>query len=380
MHPNRQYTIQTHYRIRKAVHLLILALAIFSFLRLSWLYTYWHSYNYHKSEQFIIYTTFFCLAIIALSTFWTLEQRVEELLYLCTQRCVVVPLPATLKWPIPLKSLIAEVFVYGFGCGALAFPLFLGGIPFVLDYEPIQLTLCNNFVLEILPMSSQHLIFYRYFVKFIGSFVYMFVAVYSAGILVVFFLLCIAFGEGLQIFSGQFYVQPMKLALVTRETNKFLVFSRARCENVKFSTCHKRFQQGRILVFTANLVASELFFTITFVGVVLAGCAGYCTLKMYNDLPLLAFLTCPVMFFMCVLVTFILTYLADKPNRNSIAFKRFWSHFVKWKRERKELSACPEYGYSLGPFRNAKAAMGLVVTNVIIQCTVNILLVDSSNE
>src|SRR3989442_1762103 len=97
---------------------------------------------------------------------------------------------------------------------------------------------------------------------------------------------------------------------------------------------------------------------------------------MYNRLPLFTYLACPTLFLLCILVTFVLTYLADKPNRNGLNFHRFWKHFVVGKLETRMMRACPEFGYSLGPFRNAKASMGLILSKIIFETTANILLVD----
>ncbi len=125
-------------------------------------------------------------------------------------------------------------------------------------------------------------------------------------------------------------------------------------------------------------MTSDLFFITAFVGVLLAGCAGYCSIKMFNELPIITYLTCPVLFILVFDGTFILTYLADKPNRNGLNFHRFWKHFVVSKVETRMMRACPEFGYSLGPFRNAKACLGLIVSKIIFEVTANILLIDYS--
>lgn len=358
----------------------------FSYLRLIWLHNRWKSYENGKVEQFIVNCILLCLTILAESLYWAIDNCAGEFQYAITQRCQLLPLPKPTGTGSPLIYKIAQLAINTVGVGMLAFPTVLLAIPFAIDYDPIQLTV--RIFLETvgiqLTVSTFKQFIFLIFVKLGISLYYFLMGVQCISMFLSILLFFISIGEGLQLYSAKFYVHPMKLVLKLRGSQEvdfnYAFSDKARCGSIHFSTCYRRFRNCQILLALASNATALLFFVFTCVGVLLAGSCGYVTLKLFDELPILFYLSCPVIFALCIVVVFVLTYLADKPNRHGLRYLRFWSHLVAGKQERRVLRACTEIGYCLGPFRNAKAQIGLLVTHIIFQCTANLLLLDGSTD
>lgn len=359
----------------------------FSYLRLCWLHNHWETYHTGKVEEFIVYCILFCLTMIIIHTYKVMETYKEEIQYALTQRCKLLPLPMAMGTSASLIQRIAKFSIFSFGLGMLAFPLLLFALPFAIDYDPVQLAVrlfLDNRNIHLKISTVKRLVVFI-FVKISIGIYYFKLGLHGMASFLSFLLFCIAFGEGMQIYSGKFYVRPMKIVLsrhmqqIVQEIGMTrLSGNRARFGNVRFTTCYHKYRCCQMMLTLAITITADLFLVLSCVGVLLAACSGYVTLKLYNELPLLFYLCCPVIFVIAIIIVFILTYLADKPNRNGLRFRRFWGHLVRGKEERRILLACSEFGYCLGPFRNAKAGIGLLVTHIIFQCTANLLLVDGS--
>lgn len=362
-------------------------LLAFSYLRLLWLHNHWETYHNGKVEQFMVYCIILCLTVVAVSTYRLMQSYMEDLQFTLTQRCKLLPLPKAMGTNGYLMDRIAKIFVYSVGFGMLAFPALLLALPFAIDYDPVQFTIRlfldrNN--IEFKVSTVKGLLFFI-FLKVSLSIYYFLLGLHGMASFLSFLLFCITFGEGMQIYSGGFYVRPMKIVL-SRYMHKFVedigvrrIFrNRARFGSVRFTKCYQKVRNCQIMLTLAINITADLFLVLSAVGVLLAASCGYVSLRLFRHLPILFWACCPVIFGFVIVVGFILTYLADKPNRNGLRFLRFWGNLVRGKGERRMLRACSEFGYCLGPFRNAKAEIGLVVTHIIFQCTANLLLVDGS--
>lgn len=158
--------------------------AIFYFIlplyRVGWLISKWNNYEYKIVEQFIIYGVIVCFANVALSVYYMTENHSEELVYITNQRFKLFPIQPSKKRSVTKAG---KCFIVIFALAFLGFPLLVLGIPFVIDYTPIQLIwnwTTNRFGMETI---------FKWILKGFSSVDYAITVAYAAGAVLSFLMI-----------------------------------------------------------------------------------------------------------------------------------------------------------------------------------------------
>lgn len=278
-----------------------------------WLIIHWKVYTIHQIDQVVLYSILVRMIIIHASVFQMQHIQYKEMIYVLNQ-------------------------AYHFGA---SHEIFCG--PLVISYCPLQLILRTTFIAKSIE-------------AFCDS-----VAVAHGGINVVsIFIFFIVLLENTIVYSSNMYP-------------KSTCFRNCKSP-VSFSNCCKRFQSLRIVLNLVNLVDFYFQTVIIFVGIILASCCSYMTIKMYGKIPLFYFMMMPCLAIMGIKIAIIQTYLESIPYKNTQKFKTFWKYQLKRKEDKKMLRACKPFGFCLGLYGIATAQHGLYICDDIIRNTVSIIL------
>ncbi len=92
---------------------------------------------------------------------------------------------------------------------------------------------------------------------------------------------------------------------------------------IKFRQTLKIYRSAQILLSQANLAIEQFLYGLASLGITFTGWCAYGTLteRMKNELPLLTYMTCPVIVSVALFVDFVLMYFASIPNINATRFQ-----------------------------------------------------------
>ncbi len=347
------YNLSIHRLIRTCIlYTIVCPLIPFITWRLVWLIHNWKVFTSLHFDQLVAYAALTC-GIIIFTTAWHLERTQSETIqFILNERCNLVSItaylitsPYDMQICIPYVGIycLKELFIYGF-----SFPFILANLaaiaaPFAITYDPIQLIIGEQSVL----------------IKFCLGWLYSVYVLYGQTTLLSALLLSIAFLEGIVSYSGTIHYMNEPFSTLMK---------------FRFRHCYRRYRILKILTVYANHVIQVFVTVLIFVGILLASCGAFATLKMYTVLNIFTYIIAPTGTVICFVVAILFTYLANFPYKNSLIFKQYWKRIVTRKEEKRMLLACTRIGFDLGPYGLAKAMLGLHICDDIIRNTVTFLL------
>lgn len=338
---NPAYQRRFHTTFRYFGNFAIAFALIFSIWRILWLFSNWKLdiVPMNKMEQLVAYILVMASTFLALSCCHVITLNHGEMQYAVTQRCVLFPIATPFLSVKPCYLDLKQTFVFLLSLGFAIFAVAIFSTPFVgIDFDPIQLMFGTTL-----------------YCKILASFVYSLTVAYGASILLSYLLISISLLEG---------IQQMCEKLLSDE-----------CTKTKFDECHNYFQIVRIFINMVIVTHTRFLIILLLVGEISASCAMYATFRMFNMLPLVAYLGQPVLAIMCISCGFLLTYLSDELNTYGESFKMFWSSVLRQNIvERKVLAACPPIGLRIGMIGHITSRTALDITSSILQGTVHLLL------
>ncbi len=134
----------------------------------------------------------------------------------------------------------------------------------------------------------------------------------------------------------------------------------------------------QILLSYCNPVFCPFLLNLTFIGILLASCGTYWTIKMFGKISVIIYLCVPSISLCGFALAIILTYMEGLPLKNSEKFRCIYLTKIRGLEERKALLSLKSSGLKLGPYGTATAKLGILIWDDIIRNTVNALLLDSS--
>lgn len=247
-----------------------------------------------------------------------------------------------------------ELFIYTMAIGFIAFPLACSAFPLVRDYAPAQLVIdiVWKYFLKT-PPTGVSLLFIKIFCTFYTTWLSM------QGAAVVFTLM-------------------MFIIVVSVDTCVFLSqeFSPSNFKKkiLKFPKCVKRYRMLRIIIRIHDSIVFTFLAVLVAMGIMAIAWGGYVMLVMYHNFPLFIYLCCSTIFCFGITVNFLLVKLAGIPNQNAIKFKQYWRKKLKQREDKLVLNSCIDIGYSLGFVKHVKPSTALKIMDVMISCTVTLVL------
>lgn len=344
---NESYTKTLNWCIRNIFISIRLFILWFSLFRLIWLKFNWNAYE--RLQQMFLYMILFCMGGVVCASYFTINQYFRELfLFILNQRIKLVPIQRC------HSVTIGDRIIYQFAIGCSAFGFILFFLPFKLDYEIGSLIFYN---LVGTHVSSLPLI-YKLPIQLILGTSYFIIELYGTFYFLTLILGAVTFVEGIPFLTSQ------------------LIANKSRAPaTVQFRKILKVYKITQILISQANEAIHKFLFIMAILGVIFAGWCSFGTLLLYNELPILTYLSCPVLVCICFFVDFVLIYFASIPNKHSKAFKSVWEVKLKNKEDRKSLRSCLPIGFNIGPLRRIDLCMSLKIADCIVNCTVNLVLV-----
>ncbi len=343
---NENYNSLLKWFFRNTVVLHRILLLLFAFGRLIWLKAHWQAEN--RMEQFFVYMIQFCMISIATISYLTLHAHQKEIMFILNQRFKLVPIQRN---PHSRRKSMGDLTMYQFAIGCCAFPLLLFLLPLKLDYQMGPLIFYHLTGLQVSSLS----VLYRIPTQLALGVYRAITEGYATCYFVSIFMVAIMFVEGTQ-----------------NKLNPLVINTGFA---IKFRQTLKLYRITQILLSQANVAIEKFVFGLVFLGVIFAGWCAYGTLMMKNDLPLLAYLTCPVIVCIALFVDFVLIYFASIPNRNSDRFQTSWKLLLEQKEDNRSLKSCCPLGFNIGPIKRVKLFTSLTIADCILNCAVNLVLV-----
>lgn len=313
---------------------------------LFWVKSHWSNTN--NLEQLFLYMVFVCMIYIGLSAWYALDSNKISFVFITAQRLKMVPVK-NLDFSSTQKS-IGDIFMFGFGLSCASFPLLVLLLPLKLDYDPLSMLF--RLLTEVSLKSVQFPA--RLVIQLLIGFLYVSLTTYGAGIFLSLMMLSLVIVEGLQLLSRSLY-------------------PRFSTERMYFTSAYKTYRIIQQQITIANYAVKNFLFGLVVMGVAFAGSCAYATLMMYNDLPIITYLACPVILLVALTVDFVLIGFANIPHRDVKTFRKYWQQVVKLKVDRKRLVSCPPLWYNIGPIK-VELITALLITNGILNFTVNLVL------
>ncbi len=322
-------------------------------LRIIWLFWHWKSFTVYHVDQIVVYIFFLAAVSVCLPAYY-LGHSSFEIQYMFNQRLKLKPnntglmsrlsMPCLPQLPLIGKYSAMELFICGLFTTFIVMILGVVTLPFAISYEPIQLVFQSTTIL----------------VKIFASMVYIPWTLFAATSILSALLLIIVYLEGIIHHSFTLYLL------------NFEHFSNSMA--LHFKNCYRRYRMMYIFIILANEIILAFITNLIFVGILLATCGAFMSLKMYTMLNIIIYALAPATTALCFVLALLLTKLANIPYRNSQMFKTHWTKFVRNKGHRKLVHACVPIGFLLGPYGLAKAKLGLNICDDIIRNTVTLLL------
>lgn len=347
---SRTYNQLFHKAIRYII-LFTFAFLVIPFLiwRIIWLLTHWKSFTASHVDQLIVYTGI-TSAIAIFMAAWNFEYtHSQSIQYVLNQRCRLRCsstssfIDKVVFVPYFGKHSLKELFMYGFSLPFLFVNIGVIGACFAINYDPVQLVFVNLNVIQ----------------KLIVGLLYCVLTLYGQTTVLSAFLVAISLLEGIISYSSTIHFLK----------SPFSVFFK-----IKFGSCLKRYRVIQILTIHSNYIAESFLSVLGFVGILLASCAAFATLKMYNMVHVFTYILAPPITIFCFVAAILLTYMGDILHRNSQLFQRYWKLMVPTKERRKILRSCRPIGFRVVPYGLAEAKLGLSICDDIVRNTVTMLL------
>lgn len=339
--PNPKYHQRCHKIFRISMQTIITFVHGLTTYRLFWLFFNWKTYSvYHLQEcvllfiawNLIIMEIVFCLNVI--KSHEVIREGGNQAIKICYGNKLNRKL-----------DIIALIGMYGLYCEMWCTPLVAFISPVFIDNDPIQLFFGTSIPVK-LTVSIIYLLIFSYGVTFIMSLM----------------LTAAAFLEMQVHFSN-------KLA---QSTEKGIPDKTATLS--EFDAAYHNFALLRILFILGTEMCNLAFTGLIFIGVLIVTCTAYCTIAMYNRLPIIIYLVMPFATLVGFVIALIFTRIASISADNAHQFKLNWAKKVKQRRARMLLASAPKLGYGLGPYGEVTREMGLTVCDDYIQNTVDLLL------
>jgi len=341
------------FRVFSQILILLILLPLMLY-RLVWFFIYWNSYTYFNVIQVITYGITTCLMLVYVPVYFLFNN--ENPLILSALNKIFISQSShfnniecsfTLKIPILGKKSFEEIFMYFFSFSFFLIPPILFLAPFILPFLPLQLL-----------FGSNHL------VKFLAAGVYSCAGDYGSISVLSVLLLSVVYLEVVLAYSGLFYKQFINTGVNVSQ---------------QFGQCCKRYRSAQILLKLGNILCAPFYTNLIFIGISLATCCSYITLKHHNNkfIGLVVYLIGPVLATICFIVANFLTYLGSIPCKRSLVFKKQWASYLHQRVHKQLLRSCKPLSFELGPYGNVSAKLGIQICDDIIRNTVTVLLLGS---
>lgn len=317
-------------------------------LRLGWLFSHWKSFTLNHIEHGILYVLTWCLIHVYFAFSYIVIVKSKRCQYAINQ-CVKVS-PGKSNNEVMDKLL--QVFVYSlvpfFCCMILGAMI----MPWGIDFDPVQLVLGTSV-----------------YAKIVSSLYFLFLTLHPAIYISSAFLLILSFLENSIKFSNLLHPNVSQVSgFSNQRTGRNILYFQKRYRCILIL---------RILVDLGTDVTEVALSLLIFVGVILATCAGYATIKLYKYFPFLFYLIMPSINFVAFCVAILFTHMASIPRRNCLRFRCIWRTFGMKKIVSMDLRAIPDVGFKVGPYGLATRKLGVMICDDIIRNTVTVLLLNS---
>lgn len=334
----------------------------FGLLRVCVVFSNWN--QQHDFEQLGYNALLATICGIAKSAYSDIKFHINDLVYLINQRFKLVKNVPVHSVGSPVSFFLkssrqpfVEMFIYLFATGFLTFPLVFAGIPIVRPYDPFQISAC--YVLGFIETREGSLV-PLFIIKAWASLSFLVIACYGAAIVLLMLLFAIMVLEAYIHMSRQFRGNLEDL---------WNLGSKRR-----FQKALQNFRNLHLMINVNNVIFRDFMFVLIVLGIVAASLGGFVMVVMYSEFPLIIYVSCSGIFFICQCVNFMLVTWAGIPNGNGKRFKQYWRGKLKIRQEKQMLEACPEIGFNVGLVHNIKYLTALTISDSIINTTATLAL------
>lgn len=316
---------------------------IFPLFRMYWLYSNWSSNIPKKPEQLFVNLFQAGMSNAALNAYYLLDHKGAPIPSLFNQLCKLSRVQTqhcTNKWKWKKHA------VYLLAAALLTFPTGVFGASFTMRYLPIRLIYCSTVNITIKRRSWAD-----YTMKTVEGLFYGMTVLFPAITVLCIFLILLIFLEGAQFLSKKLLRMSFKKAVSNH-------------------------QHLRIMIEICNTISSSFLFVLIIIGILLASSGCYIAAKQRQEMSVLTVLFLVTTAILTTVLALGLTSLADAPYRNGKKFVRLWRKKVGLSKENvRILRACSNIGYRVGLMRHARNTLGIIIIDLIVQLTVNIMLI-----
>lgn len=354
--------------------------SVFAALRIFTLLNHWR--DGRNLEEICFYTIILCVCNLGLSALNSLHAYASEICIaeengLRLMKFRITGFPTIRKFP-GLREFLVYIVLGGIipslaFCSAIA--------PFFLDYHPIKLI-----TFWLYSTLGLQLDWYLSTLLDLLSGILYGCTMLHGGENVMFLLLgCVSFCEAMENLSFQLFNRTIitkislnmpsrKIKLRRNWRDEDITMVVVRRTTFTFHRCLKLYRVMQILIRTGNQTVSDFLQTLIIMGVLLAGCGGFTCIKLYHRLPLLIYTVVSFLLPLCLVVNFVLIWLAAVPGINGLRFRNHWKSKLGRKVSRLQLQTCSPIGYSFGFVVNCKNHTALSIANFILNLVATLIL------
>lgn len=325
----------------------VLFLDIWQFL---WLCQHWKSYTIYHIEQVAGFVAFLSAMILCILFNLVCQQFTSDIIFLINNvREVIKDLEkfitghkVSLSYTEPMT--LEDICVYGCSFGFFMFPLGMFGLPFVFEFDPIQIILGTCFS-----------------VKIFAGFIYFAVLGYSTLSILSGILIAAIAAEGIQIYTNTIHFQKTIIPIEKLQ--------------LEFRKSLTRYQITRILCKLGNEIFEPISETAFLTVSLLATSVTYVLVSAYHKMDTILNVSAIGVIIMCYLGFITFNFIGAAPHNNMQLYTKFWKNHINSKYGRKALKSCRITGFKMGAYGLATEQLGLHFCDVSIVNTVSLLLV-----
>ncbi|CAL8121376.1 unnamed protein product [Orchesella dallaii] len=314
------------------------------------------------------------LVVLGYSWYYYFKQFNEDYAYLITQLCQQLPIVKNSTGDKEITSISKlfgaimcveklEAAVYIFSFSFLCITATAPGLPFVTEFEPLQIAV-REFFTSILSIDAKVAFMTS---KIFAMFIYIFLAHHGVAVALYLYLsfICIA-GCIFRLSSG------LKREANATINQDFVLTSRDLKRLQKSIEIYRVLQ---ILTSISRQISKDMFGALIVTGAVIAACSAYFVIYLYSTIPFTMYLACAINVFLSFAIPFILIKLGSLPNAHTTLFKQRWRSIRISKRLRLQLESCGPVGFSIGNFVTiATEKTAIVVADILLNCISTMVL------
>ncbi|CAL8067892.1 unnamed protein product [Orchesella dallaii] len=323
-------------------------------------------------EKFGVLMFLMSYLILFLTHYVVIEKERDDLSFLYNEACKLVHLSVVPRqYTLSIKDVMsinsAELFAYAVPFVSIGLPAPVIFLPFICDYDPLQL-----FLEVILNVGFGTGRIGETISRFLATSLYIVVVLHVYVVAVDVLLMCIHFGYAVMKAAAE-----LKMSSPASNPHFHLYTGRL----LEYKEQLKQYKVLQLLTGFASRTSKECLAIMVAMGALLCASMAYFIFFLYDTLPAIMLYTCYLLLLLIFGVNFILCAIATRPNSDADKFRERWKRCLVSRMARLQLKSCPPVGFAIGfSIKIVKAKTPLSIADVFLNSMATMALLASAEH